>query len=184
MSLWFKSPRLDLTSFRLETDRCIIVPFSSDGRVDIQELWEEFCRANKELYVSPVIPTYEQELEYVRASEEKMARWEEFENFILDRETKQLIGAWGIRLLETGHLNIWIWIRENKQWQWYASEVYKALLKWAWDNTAHAYLKHSLNPTNIWSLKLAEKFGWILQEEKTSREHIVYHIPLWESSKS
>jgi hypothetical protein len=89
--MFLKNPHLDLTASRIETDRCVIVPFSLDGRVDIHELQEEFCKANKNLYVSPILPTYEQELEYVRASEEKMARGEEFENFILDKTTKQLI---------------------------------------------------------------------------------------------
>jgi len=176
---FLSNTHLDLTQSRIETDRCVIVPFSLDGRVDIRELAEEFCLANKNLYVSPILPTYEQELEYVRASEEKMARGEEFENFILDKTTKQLIWAGGIRVLESGKLNIGIWIRESEHWKWYASEAYIALIDWARANTAHIFLKHSLNPLNEPSRRLALKFGGILQPDKTERGHDVYHIPLY-----
>ena len=65
---------LDLTTSRIETARCVLVPFSTDGRVDIHELQVEFSKANKNLYVVPTLPTYEEELEYVRKAEENIAR--------------------------------------------------------------------------------------------------------------
>ncbi len=71
---FLSTPYLDLTTSCIETPRCLLVPFSLDGRVDIHELAEEFCKSNKDLYVSAYLPTYEEELEYVRISEEKMAR--------------------------------------------------------------------------------------------------------------
>jgi hypothetical protein len=112
---FLSNSHLDLTISRIETARCILVPFSTDAGVDIRELQEEFCRVNKNLYVSSILPTYDQELEYVRASEEKIARGEEFENFILDKRKNTLIGAGGLRLLESGEVNIGIWIRESEQ---------------------------------------------------------------------
>ena len=175
---FLKNPHLDLTTSCIETARCVLVPFSTDGWVDVHELQEEFCKANKNLWVSSIFPTYEQEVEYVRASEEKISRGEEFENFILDKKTNRLIGAWGLRILESKELNIGIRIRENEQWKWYASEVYEVLIAWAWENTSYIHLKHSLNPENIWSRRLVEKFGGILQKEQTKSGHDIYHIPL------
>lgn len=175
---FLRHPHLDLTTSRIETDRCVLVPFSTDGRVDIRELQEEFCKANKNLYVSQYLPNYEQELEYVGSSEIKIQKWEELENFILDKMTKKLIWAGGLRLLESGEVNIGIWIREDAQGKWYASEAYDALIEWAKGNLIQQYLVHSLNPKNIASRKLAEKFGGILQSEKTERGHLIYHIPL------
>jgi len=66
------------------------VPFSTDGRVDIRELQEEYCRANKTFLVRTFI-TYEQELEFVRLSEESIARGEEFQNFILEKPTNKFL---------------------------------------------------------------------------------------------
>jgi hypothetical protein len=82
---FLSNPHLDLTTSSIETERCLLVPFSTDGRVDIREFQEEFCKANKSLYVSPILPTYQQELEYVKNEEEKIARGEAFENMILAR---------------------------------------------------------------------------------------------------
>jgi hypothetical protein len=87
------NPHLDLTISRIETERCILVPFSTDGRVDIRELAEEFCKANKDLYVSPFLPTYEQELEFIKSQEEAIRKREVFENFILDKLTNRFIGC-------------------------------------------------------------------------------------------
>lgn len=176
--MFLKNPHLDLTTSRIETERCVLVPFSTDGRVDIRELQEEFCRANKDHYVSPILPTYEQELEYIRACEDKIARGEEFENFVLDKRHNTLVGAGGLRLLESGEVNIGIWIREERQSEGIATEIYDALIVWAKENLAHDYLIHSLNPENTPSRKLAEKFGGILQTEKTERGHDIYYIPL------
>ncbi len=175
---FLRNPHLDLTTSRIETDRCVLVPFSLDGWVDIRELQEEFCLANKNLWVSPVLPDYDGEYEYVKSSEEKIEKWDEFENFILDKTSQKLIWAGWIRLLESGKLNIGIWIREAEHWKWYATEIYTALIDWSKENTIYTYLKYSLNPVNIASRKLAERFGGVLQAEKTEREHDVYHIPL------
>lgn len=111
------NPHLDLTTSRIETLRCVLVPFSTDGRVDIHELTEQFCLANQDLYVSASLPNYEEEFVYIENSILEMQRGEMFENFVIDRETTRLIGAGRIRTLESGELNIGIWIcrREHGQ---------------------------------------------------------------------
>ena len=82
---FLSNSHISLTTSRIETLRCVLVPFSTDGRVDIHELQVEFSKANKNLYVAPTLPTYEEELEYVRKAEEKIGKGEEFENFIMDK---------------------------------------------------------------------------------------------------
>lgn len=124
------------------------------------------------------MPNYYQEYDYIKASEEKIARGEEFENFILDKRKNTLIGAGGLRLLESGEVNIGIWIREERQGEGIATEIYDALIVWARENLAHDYLIHSLHPENTGSRKLAEKFGGILQSRKAENGNDVYHIPL------
>jgi hypothetical protein len=87
---FLRNPHLDLTNSRIETERCVLVPFSLDGRVDIRELQEEYCRANKTFLVRNTL-TYEQELEFVRLSEENITRGEEFQNFILEKSTNTFL---------------------------------------------------------------------------------------------
>lgn len=178
MTLFLRNTHLDLTKEVIETSRCIIVPFSFDVGVDLREFQEEFCKANKDLYVSPFIPIYEEEVDFVRGVSEQIARWETFENFLLEKDTGKLIGAVGLNAPEEHTMNIWLWIRESEHGKWYATESYIALINWAQENTVYKYLKHSTHPDNTASVKLALKFGGVLQSEKTDRWHDTYHIPL------
>ncbi len=84
---FLRNSHLDLTTSRIETTRCLIIPFSLDGRVDIRELQEEFCKANKNLWVSPFLPSYEEEVVWLTRVEEEMRNRELFENFILEKDT-------------------------------------------------------------------------------------------------
>ena len=112
---FLRNPHLDLTTSRIETARCVIVPFSTDGRVDIRELGEEFCKANKNLYVSPFLPNYEEEMEFVTKMIELIVQREVFENVIIEKDTNKLIGAIALNSPEENTMNIGLWIREGEQ---------------------------------------------------------------------
>ncbi|MBC7498021.1 GNAT family N-acetyltransferase [Candidatus Gracilibacteria bacterium] len=175
---FLRNPHIDLTQSKIETDRCVLVPFSTDGRVDIRELQEEFCKANKDLWVGPFLPSYEEEIIWLTGVEKDIANRELFENFILDKNTGSFIGCIGVNRPEEHRMNIGLWIRESEQGKGYGTEVYVAMLDWAREHTIYGHLKHSLTPENIGSRKLAERFGGILQVEKTESGHNIYHIPL------
>ena len=113
--MFLRNPDLNLTASRIETPRCVLIPFSSDGRVELRELQEEFCRANKNLYVSPFLPNYEQEVAFVKTQEEAIIKGEVFENFILSRQTGRFIGCIGLNKPEEHRMNIGLWIREDEQ---------------------------------------------------------------------
>lgn len=112
---FLSNPHLNLTTSRIETTRCVLVPFSTDGRVDIRELAEEFCKANKDLYVSQFLPNYEEEIDYVIKMIEQIKSGELFENFILEKGTNRLIGCAGLNRPEDHTMNIGLWIREDEQ---------------------------------------------------------------------
>lgn len=82
---FLRNPHLDLTNVRIETARCVLVPFSLDGQVDIHELQEEFCKANKDLFIGPHLPTYEQEVAYVEEVVRDIESKRTFETFILEK---------------------------------------------------------------------------------------------------
>ncbi len=172
------NPHLDLTSQIIETPRCTIVPFSIDGRVDIREQQEEFCKANKDLFVNPFLPNYEQEIEFIEKTERAIKNWETFENFLLEKWSNRLIGCVGLNNPEEHRMNIGLWIRVDEHGKWYATEAYWALLDWAQENVRYAYLKHALDPRNTASRKLALKFGGVLQDEIDEKGSEIYHIPL------
>lgn len=111
---FLRNPHLDLTTSRIETERCILVPFSTDGRVDIRELQLEFCKVNKDLYVGPHLPNYAEEMSFVEEVMRDMLNGETFENFILEKTTGKLIGCAGLNRAEEHRMNIGIWIREDE----------------------------------------------------------------------
>jgi RimJ/RimL family protein N-acetyltransferase len=111
---FFSTPHLDLTTSRIETSRCVLVPFSLDGRVDIRELAEEFRNANKDLYVSQFLPNHEEEMDFVTKVVEQIKSGELFENFILEKGTNRLIGCAGLNHPEDHTMNIGIWIRTDE----------------------------------------------------------------------
>jgi len=172
------NPHLDLTTVRIETPRCVLVPFSLDGVVDIHELTDEFCRANKDLYVSPILPTYEQELEYLQWQIESIRKWEILELFILEKSTWKFLGATGLTNLAEDTMNLGLWIRVDEQGKRYATEVYDWFINWARVNVRYEYLSHYLNPANTPSRRLAEKFGWVPQDIRSENGDDWYKIYL------
>ena len=175
---FLSNPHFDLTTSRIETERCVLIPFSTDGRVDIRELQQEFCKANKDLYVWPHLPNYAEEIRFVEEVMRDIEAKQTFELFILEKWTNRFIGCAGLNHGETDTMNIGLWIRVDEHGKWYATEAYKAIIDWARTHTKYLYLKHCLDPRNDASRKLALKFGGILQEEKSDRGHEIYHIPL------
>lgn len=172
------NPHLDLTQSKIETERCIIVPLSIAGWVDVRELHEEFCRVNKDLYVTPFLPTYEEEIAWLTEVEKHIMNRELFENFIIEKETLRLVGCIWLNRPEETQMNIWLWIREDQQGKWYGTEAYEAMLEWAREHTIYDHLKHSLNPENTWSRKLAEKFSGVLQDARSENGDDWYKIYL------
>lgn len=175
---FLRNPHLDLTQVRIETARCVLVPFSTDGRVDLHELQEAFCEANYNLFIGPKMPSYEQEVEYVKGVMRDMTEGKVLELFILNRETGKFLGCIGLSRMEEHRMNIGLWIRTDEHGKGYATEVYAALLDWAREHVKYKVLKHSLDARNIPSRKLALKFGGILQDETNTLGDEVYHIPL------
>jgi hypothetical protein len=88
---WLKNPHLDILSTRIHTPRCTLSPYTLDGTLDIQLFATEFCKANKNLYVSPYLPTYEEEYIFIQENVEKMKNRECIECTIYDTDTATMI---------------------------------------------------------------------------------------------
>jgi hypothetical protein len=113
--LLLKDPYLDLIHQYIETERCVIVPFSTDGIVDIKELTREFCKANKNYWISKTLPDYEEELELVKTIIIAMGNNEVFENFIIHKDSGELVGAICLNAPEEDSANIVLWIRDSEE---------------------------------------------------------------------
>ncbi len=174
---FLKNPHLDLTKESIETTRCLLLPFSKKSWEFIEKVREEFLLANRNLWISPFTPTFEEEARFFDDMIEKIENREVFECYIFDKLTKEFLGCAWLNSPEEKRMNIGIWIKPDKQGKWYGTEVYEALICWAREHTVYSYLKHSNNPENRASAELAKRFWGILQDEKTENNNDIYHIP-------
>lgn len=90
---WLKDPHLDLTKESIETARCILLPFSKQSGAFIKEVREEFLLANRNLWISPFTPTFEEEARFFEEMIEKIENREIFECYIFDKITKEFLGC-------------------------------------------------------------------------------------------
>ena len=174
---FLKNPELDLDSITIETPRCILEPFRMEW-IDVSDLQKAFIEANENFYVSELHPTLEQERDFIAQTIEDRKNWKNFECYIFDKTSGNLIGCMGMNSLDTSEPNLGLWIRKELHWKWYGTEVYTAFLSWAKQATNFTFFKHSVNPKNTASIRLAEHFQGKLQETLTERGHLKYYIPL------
>lgn len=112
---FLKDPYLDLMHQYIETDRCIVVPFSLGSVVDISEYTREFCKANKDLWINKELPTFDEEIDYIKKVMKSMGNSERFENFIIQKDTGELIGAVGLDHPDKYSVELSLWIRHSKE---------------------------------------------------------------------
>lgn len=107
---WLRDPHLDLPQSRIETDRCVIVPFSLD-LVRVEDIWAAYCQANRHHFVSPHTPeTPEDEEKFLSSVRVSIERREVFENFIFEKESRQFLGCIGLNRADESSMNIGLWI--------------------------------------------------------------------------
>ncbi len=174
---YLTNPEINLETIIVDTPRCTIEPFRIEW-IDFEDFTQAFCRANENLYISPFLPSIEQEREYITSAIECRRNSQSFECFIFDKESKELIGSIGISDLEKSEPNLGLWIRKEYQGQWFATEIYRAMLEWAKMETNFEFFKHAVNPENTASIRLAEKFNGKLQDALGERWQLKYYIYL------
>ncbi len=154
---YLKDPTYNIEKLVLETPRCRIEPFRTEG-INFEELQQAFVAANEKLYVNANNPTVEEERVFINGAIGNRIIGKALECYIFDRNTGSLIGSIGISDLDTLEPNLGLWIRKEYHGQGYGIEVYAAFLEWARNTTNFSFFKHAVNPENTASIKLAEHF--------------------------
>ena len=173
-----KDPYLDLATQYIETDRCIIIPFSTKSIIDLRELTHEFRRANVHRWINDMQPDIEDEFEYVKNTMIAIGNNEVFENFIVHRDSGDFLWAVWINATEEESVNIWVWIRVDQQGKWYGTEAYAAIVDWAKKNTDYKFLRHVTHVDNEPFGRIALKFHGKLQPGRVEWNKLMFHIPL------
>lgn len=157
--VWQRYHRIPWTI--LETERCIVRELSLD---DLDALFALYEDGEITKYTDSLYP-YEEEKEFQRAYIENMYRYFGYGLWLVfSKETGALIGRAGLEHreyheeieLELGYI-----IGTQYQGQGYATEVCKAILKYAKENTSFTRINVLIDAENVVSERLAEKLGFV-----------------------
>ena len=169
--VWQRYHRIPWTI--LETERCVIRELTMDDLDDLFALYED---GEIDKYTDPLYP-YEEEKEFQRAYIENMYRYFGYGLWLVfSKETGKLIGRAGLEHreyheeieLELGYI-----IGTKYQGQGYATEVCKAILAYAKENTGFERINALVEAENTVSKKLAEKLGFVHVEDFEVDEKIM-----------
>ena len=158
----------------LETERCIVRELTLE---DLDALFALYADEGMDTYTDALYP-YEEEKEFQRAYIENMYRYFGYGLWLVfSKETGKLIGRAGLEHreyheeieLELGYI-----IGKPYQGQGYATEVCKAILVYAKENTGFERINALIEEGNTASVKLAEKLGFFHLEDFESDNKIMH----------
>ena len=144
----------------LETERCVVKELELG---DLDALFELYEEGDIDTYTDPLYP-YEEEKEFQCAYIENMYRYFGYGLWLIfSKETGKLIGRAGLEHreyheeieLELGYI-----IGARYQGQGFATEICKAILEYAKENTGFERINALIQDGNIASEKLSKKLGF------------------------
>lgn len=156
--VWQRHHRIPWTI--LETERCVVRELTLD---DLDALFELYGDGEIDKYTDSLYP-YEEEKEFQRAYIENMYRYFGYGLWLVfSKETGELIGRAGLEHreyheeieLELGYI-----IGTKYQGRGFATEICKAILEYAKENTGFERINALIEDENIPSKKLSEKLGF------------------------
>src|SRR5689334_6360317 len=151
---------------QLEGERVIVRPWAD---ADSDGLWDAIDSSREHLEAwMPWVDRYrnpDNALEYCRRSRARWMLREDLPVAIVERATGQVVGGsgihrpdWKYRLFEIGY-----WLREDAQGRGYASETVQLLARMAFDHLAANRVELRIDTTNVSSLRVAERLGFVLE---------------------
>lgn len=153
---------MDTTKIIITTERLLLVPLSLEYAED---LFAEFTDEITE-YMYPKTPINIQEtIDYITQAIPKMQKGTDMTRVILNKDTKEFLGAGGLHQLDTDTPEPGIWIKKSAHGNGYGKEAIAALKDWAEKNLKYSYLKYPVDKRNIGSRKIAESLGGIIEDE-------------------
>lgn len=144
----------------LETERCIVRELTLD---DMNGLFALYADEGMDAYTEPLYP-YEEEMEYQRAYINHMYRYFGYGMWLVFlKENGKLIGRAGLEhreIQEQTELELGYLIGKSYQGKGYATEVCKAIIDYAKENTEFERINCIVEEGNTISMHLAVKLGF------------------------
>lgn len=160
----------------LETERCVVREITLD---DLDALFELYADEEISKYTEGLYP-YEEEKEFQRAYINNMYRFFGYGMWLVfTKETGELIGRAGLEhreIHEQIELELGYLIGTKYQRKGYATEVCKAIIEYAKENTGFEQINCVIQNENKASIHMIEKLGFSLKESFDLDGKIMYRF--------
>jgi RimJ/RimL family protein N-acetyltransferase len=151
---------------RLEGERVVVRPWDE---ADADGLWDATDESREHL--GPWMNWIEwnrnpdDSRQYIRRSRARWLLREELAVAIVERATGRIVGGSGIHRPDWTHrlFEIGYWLRADAVGRGYASETVQLLARMAFDDLGANRVQLRIDPSNIRSLRLAERLGFVLE---------------------
>lgn len=151
---------------RLEGERVVVRPWEE---ADNPGLWDAIDSSREHL--APWMPWLESNvnpdnsLQYIRRARAQWLLREDLPVAIVERDTGQIVGGsglhrinWTYRLFEIGY-----WVRADAVGKGYATETVQLLARLAFDELDANRVELAIDTTNVASLRVADRLGFVLE---------------------
>lgn len=162
----------------LETDHCIVRELTLE---DLDGLFELYADEGMDRYTEPLYP-YEEEKEYQRAYINNMYRYYGYGMWLVFlKDTGEIIGRAGLEhreIQEQVELELGYLIGSKYQGNGYATEVCKAIIAYAKENTSFEQINCVVEEGNEVSIHIAKKLGFKQRENYDMDGKIMHRFVL------
>ncbi|MEO6721484.1 MAG: GNAT family N-acetyltransferase [Ferruginibacter sp.] len=143
---------------KVNTSRLKLRPVSDKYKIDIcNEFTAEITK------FMPFNPTGDIKMteEFIENSRQELLEGASIHFCILKKETNEFLGCCGIHGINTGALEIGLWLKKKEQAKGYGTETVGALINYAEEKFDFAYIVYPVDQNNLASKKIPEKFGFL-----------------------
>lgn len=153
---------LDCSSIEINSDRLVMRSITPECA---WHLHDNMTSIDAELVISPDFKKIEDAQKWVTERIEENKTGDRLTLCIFDKNY-QFLGYSGIRK-EDSQYKLTIWIIDKYKQQGFATECIKSLCNWSFANLPANRLIYEVKTQNLASIKVAEKCGFVMKQEKT-----------------
>lgn len=152
----------DLTQFRLETERLLLIPITMDYA---EVIFDEFT-PEVTFYMHPRSPhRIEETIHFIRESLIGLERGTNLQLVVLKKETLEFLGCTGLHDLSSRVPEFGIWLKQSAHGHGFGMEAIVALHHWAMEHLEFEYIKYPVDEENYASRRIPEALKGVIGRE-------------------
>ena len=159
----------NITNIIIETERLLLVPTTQEY---IQEIFKEFT----DEVTKYMFPNSPKDISETQARIDDVIKrreaGEELQMTILDKNTKEFLGNVGLHGIKEAIPELWIRVKQSAHGKKIWREAVAALEARAQKNINFDYIEYPVDKDNIWSRKIAESLGGVVEKDDQGNEKV------------